>query len=242
MSTTAISSVASSKSLFALIADACIEVQIVILVLIMASVWSWAIIIGKYLAFKRIKSRTREFERVFALDRIEIIFDKLKSLDFKRLAPIQVIFVSMVSELKKHTVGKTHLSIDEQHKIKSKLDTIFVSSKSQQIHNLEKYLGDLATVSSVSPFIGLFGTVWGIMDSFQAIAVSKNTSLAVVAPGIAEALLATAIGLIAAIPALIFYNTLLTMISDVETETDNFVITLNTAFSQILESHGSKAQ
>jgi len=242
MVTTAASSVTSSKSLFALVADACVEVQIVILILIMASVWSWAIIIGKYLAFKRIKARTREFERVFAVDRIDLIFEKLKNSDFKRLAPIQVIFVSMVSELKKHTAGKTHLSIDEQHKIKNKLDAIFANSRSQQIHSLEKYLGDLATVSSVSPFIGLFGTVWGIMDSFQAISVSKNTSLAVVAPGIAEALLATAIGLIAAIPALIFYNTLTTMISEVETDTDNFSTTLNAAFLQVLEGYGNKTQ
>ena len=108
-------------------------------------------------------------------------------------------------------------------------------SKNKEIEQLESKLGFLATVGSAAPFIGLFGTVWGIMHSFQSIAASKNTSLAVVAPGIAEALLATAIGLFAAIPATIFYNYLTSNVDRFENEIDNFSYELNSLLSRAID-------
>jgi len=202
----------NTKSLFGLIVDADITVQLVMLLLVAASIWSWTIIIYKWLSLDDIFKRTAHFEKIFPQASIEKIFDHFEN---SAKAPIEKLFVTTVARKKKGAD-------------KSELHSTIITTKNRCMEELEDKINYLATIASSTPFIGLFGTVWGIMHSFQSIAASKNTSLAVVAPGIAEALLATGLGLIAAIPALIFYNILSSRIYRIESKLDNFAIELYT--------------
>ena len=170
-------------------------VKSVIIILIAASVYSWAIIFDKYKLFKKINKTSDEFEEKFWKSKsAETFFNNLPTnLD----DPMAKVFrVTMQSVIK--TRSKSNLS--------ERLGSTLQSNIEKQMNIIEKNYTFLATVGSTAPFIGLFGTVWGIMNSFQSIAISRNTSLAIVAPGIAEALFATALGLLAAIPAVIAYN------------------------------------
>ena len=172
-----------------------IIVKSVIIILIAASVYSWAIIFDKYKLFKKINKTSDEFEEKFWKSKsAETFFNNLPAnLD----DPMAKVFkVTMQSVIK--TRSKSNLS--------ERLGSTLQSNIEKQMNIIEKNYTFLATVGSTAPFIGLFGTVWGIMNSFQSIAISRNTSLAIVAPGIAEALFATALGLLAAIPAVIAYN------------------------------------
>ena len=216
-----VNSISSSKSLISLISGADLIVQSTMLILLIASIWSWAIIIDKWIHLSRIRKRMRSFERLFNEEQMDSIFNSFKN---SVSSPIEHVFVAAMKELNKHD------SANYSQRLRNKINTIMITTKNRHINHLEKNLNYLATVSSAAPFIGLFGTVWGIMHSFQSIAASKNTSLVVVAPGIAEALLATALGLMAAIPALIFYNALTAKIHDVEHRVENF----SAEFSSIL--------
>jgi biopolymer transport protein TolQ len=172
-------------------------VKSVIIILILASVWCWAIAVEKYQKFKRLNEETNVFEEAFwgsqSLD------DFHRQLDTNYHHPMQNLFLVAIHEWQNRQRGqKTSVSM--------RVERVMTNTLQKEMLSLEKGLGILATVGSTATFIGLFGTVWGIMNSFQAIAASKNTSLAIVAPGIAEALFATAIGLIAAIPAVMLYN------------------------------------
>jgi len=202
----------STKSLFGLIIDADLTVQIVMLLLFASSIWSWTIIIYKWLSFAEIFKKTAHFEKIFSQASTEKIYDHFEN---SAKAPIEKLFVTTFAKKKKGAD-------------KSEINSIIVTTKNRCMEELEDKMSYLATIASSTPFIGLFGTVWGIMHSFQSIAASKNTSLAVVAPGIAEALLATGLGLIAAIPALIFYNILNAKIYRIESSLDNFAIELYT--------------
>ena len=172
-------------------------VKAVIIILIAASVYSWALIFEKYKLFKKIEKSTNSFEDKFWKSRSAESF--YNTLTNKEKDPIANIFQSAMAELIK-TKSKSS-SIQS-----ARVSRIIEISAYKEINLLEKNFTFLATVGSTAPFIGLFGTVWGIMNSFQSIAISRNTSLAIVAPGIAEALFATALGLLAAIPAVIAYN------------------------------------
>ena len=172
-----------------------IIVKSVIIILIAASVYSWAIIFDKYKLFKKINKTSDEFEEKFWKSKsAETFFNNLPANIDDPMA--KVFRVTMQSVIK--TRSKSNLS--------ERLGSTLQSNIEKQMNIIEKNYTLLATVGSTAPFIGLFGTVWGIMNSFQSIAISRNTSLAIVAPGIAEALFATALGLLAAIPAVIAYN------------------------------------
>ena len=172
-----------------------IIVKSVIVILIAASVYSWAIIIEKIRLFKKINQSSDEFEEKFWKSRSAESF--YNSLPSKIDDPMANVFKDSMQVVMK-TRSKSNLS--------EKLQSVLEVNIEKQMNILEKNYTFLATVGSTAPFIGLFGTVWGIMNSFQSIAISRNTSLAIVAPGIAEALFATALGLLAAIPAVVAYN------------------------------------
>ncbi|NRA73420.1 MAG: MotA/TolQ/ExbB proton channel family protein [Rickettsiales bacterium] len=223
-----------NKSIFDIIIDADIVVQIVIAILLLASIWSWSIIINKILHLRSVKQRNTSFLKTFhSQTNLKNIFETIKDNVF---APIEFIFVSVVNELNLNNTDESEsYSTEHKTKIKNRVHSTMLHSKNKSINELENSLGYLATIAAVTPFIGLFGTVWGIMKSFQAIAFSKNTSLAVVAPGIAEALFATALGLVAAIPALMFYNILSSKINSAENIADDFLVKLNNKIEKSLK-------
>ena len=187
-------------SLWALFLQAHIVVKLVMIGLFLASLWCWAIIIYKTMAYRRIRSRIAAFEDDFwSGQSLEELYRKRANDKADGLA---AVFVAAMREWKRSFESQARSFAGLQMRIEKVMNV----SIAREIERLERRLLVLATVGSAGPFVGLFGTVWGIMSSFQSIAASKNTSLAVVAPGIAEALFATAVGLIAAIPATIFYN------------------------------------
>ena len=172
-------------------------VKSVIIILIAASIFSWAIIFNKQKLFKKINLSTIEFENKFWKAKSAESFSN--SLPSKSQDPATLIFKDAMVELLKTKSKSSSVQI-------ARVERILEISTEKQFRQIEKNFIFLATVGATAPFIGLFGTVWGIMNSFQSIAISRNTSLAIVAPGIAEALFATALGLLAAIPAVIAYN------------------------------------
>jgi len=177
-----------------------IVVQIVMVGLILASVWSWAIIVEKLFAFRRARIEADRFEQMFWSG--QSLEELYASLARGRSIAMAALFVAAMREWKRSVEGNIRALGGIQMRVEKVMDVTI----SREMERLDRRLLFLATVGSTAPFVGLFGTVWGIMSSFQAIAASKNTSLAVVAPGIAEALFATALGLLAAIPAVVFYN------------------------------------
>ena len=184
-------------SLLQLFLRADFVVKSVIIVLIAASIYSWALIFEKYRLFKKIEKGTNSFEEKFWKSKsAESFYNSLSNRDKD---PMANIFQSAMSELIKTKSKSSSIQA-------ARVTRILEISGDKEIKLIEKHFTFLATVGSTAPFIGLFGTVWGIMNSFQSIAISRNTSLAIVAPGIAEALFATALGLLAAVPAVIAYN------------------------------------
>ena len=182
-------------SIMKLFVRADIIVKSVIIILIASSIYSWAVIIEKIRLFKKINLSTEEFETKFWKSKSAESF--YNSLPSGNNDPMANIFRNSMQVLLK---SKRSSNLEE------KMSRMLEVSIEQQMEKIEKSYTFLATVGSTAPFIGLFGTVWGIMNSFQSIAISRNTSLAIVAPGIAEALFATALGLLAAIPAVVAYN------------------------------------
>jgi biopolymer transport protein TolQ len=182
-------------SLLSLFIRADIIVKSVILILIACSVYSWAVIINKIKLFKKINQTTEEFETKFWNSKSAETF--YNSLPTNIEDPMALVFKDAMQNLLKR---KSKIDLH------NRMTTMLETGIEKQMSKISKGYTFLATVGSTAPFIGLFGTVWGIMNSFQSIAISRNTSLAIVAPGIAEALFATALGLLAAIPAVIAYN------------------------------------
>jgi biopolymer transport protein TolQ len=172
-----------------------IIVKSVIIILVVSSIYSWAIIFEKIKLFKKINKSTDEFENKFWKSKSAETF--YNSLPSNVNDPMANLFKNSMQVLLK---SKRSSNLDE------KMSRILEINVEQEMEKIDKSYTFLATVGSTAPFIGLFGTVWGIMNSFQSIAISRNTSLAIVAPGIAEALFATALGLLAAIPAVVAYN------------------------------------
>ena len=182
-------------SLWSLFIRADFVVKSVILMLIGCSIYSWAIIIEKLRLFKKINSESKEFEEKFWKSKSAETF--YNSLPVNPENPMALLFKDSMQTLLK-AKNKSNLS--------ERMSSVLEVNIEKQITKIDKGFTFLATVGSTAPFIGLFGTVWGIMNSFQSIAISRNTSLAIVAPGIAEALFATALGLLAAIPSVVAYN------------------------------------
>ena len=191
---------AGSVTLWGLFIQAGFIVKLVMLGLIAASVWTWAIVVDKSVSYGKARRQLDSFEQVFWSG--QSLEELYRTLADRQTSGMSAMFVAAMREWKKSFERGARSPIGLQMRIDRAMDVTLA----RESEALEARLGSLATIGSAAPFVGLFGTVVGIMTSFQAIAGSKQTSLAVVAPGIAEALLATAIGLVAAIPAVIAYN------------------------------------
>lgn len=196
---------AGDLSIWALVLQADLVVKLVMLVLLAASVWCWAIIFHKSRQIRRMRLRADNFEETFwSGGSLEDLYERTaRGADHPMVAVFNAAMHEWQTARKRGTPRPGEgLSAG----LGDRIDRVMSVAVAREMESLENHLGFLATVGSTAPFIGLFGTVWGIMNSFQSIAMTKNTSLAVVAPGIAEALLATALGLVAAIPAVVAYN------------------------------------
>jgi len=200
----ALPSIGSGVSLFDLAFHASFVVQVVMIGLLSCSVWVWAIAIDKVFLYARTKRAMDRFEQAFWSG--QSIEELYRTLSAKPTQSMAACFVAAMREWKRSFESQSRSFAGLQMRIEKVMNV----SIAREVDRLERRLLVLATVGSAGPFVGLFGTVWGIMTSFQSIAASKNTSLAVVAPGIAESLFATALGLVAAIPAVIAYNKLAT--------------------------------
>lgn len=224
-----------SLSLISLISQADIIVQLVMLLLVIASLWSWAIIFDKIIKFRVLKKRSDQFEEIFEESvSLEDIHSEAKNSDNH---PLARIFIACMQEWKSNNIKQILADVESEKKssLKERLMGVMQVATNRSMQKMEMGLNFLAIVGSSAPFIGLFGTVWGIMSSFQGIAISKNTSLAVVAPGIAEALLATAFGLFAAIPAVFFYNIFSAKINYFTERAQNFSVQLLGILSKELD-------
>jgi biopolymer transport protein TolQ len=194
-------------TIWGLFLEADIIVKAVIVILLLASFWSWAVIFEKVLRMRRLRGLADDFEDSFWGGSLDDLYDEI---DNQPPDPMSAIFVSAMREWRRSTVNLGAKAELLRTGLKERIERVMDITLGREMERLEKQMIFLASVGSSAPFIGLFGTVWGIMNAFTSIAASKNTTLAVVAPGIAEALFATALGLVAAIPAVIGFNKLST--------------------------------
>lgn len=178
----------------------------VLLLLLLASIWSWAIIIEKIFRLRKLDGQAGDFEDLFwSGGALEDLYDRV---GVQPQDPMSAMFGAAMREWRRSAARGTATATQMRAGLQQRIERVMYVTLGREMDRLERYMTFLASVGSTAPFIGLFGTVWGIMNSFHAIGASKNTSLAVVAPGISEALFATALGLVAAIPAVIAYNKL----------------------------------
>ncbi len=219
-------------SVWGLFLNADLIVQFVILVLLAASIWCWSIIFNKYFLYKRITQEADQFESHFwNAKSLDDLYDRLIS---HVKDPMSSVFASAMREWRSSSAGPGAVAA-----IPQRVERIMQVTVNRELDDLEKHLSFLATVGATAPFVGLFGTVWGIMNSFQGIAMMKSTNLAVVAPGIAEALFATALGLIAAIPAVIAYNKLSNDLNRYAVRLEGFVQEFSAIIARKVDVRGS---
>jgi len=229
-----ISDVSMDVSFWGLVLQADTIVKIVMLILLIASIWSWSIIIEKTKRFFLLKKQAEVFENTFwSGESLEKLY---KEEETNPQGPLATVFVAGMYEWTRASNSNSLSNEKIQAGLQERIHQVMNVAVTRELENIEKNIGFLATVGSTAPFIGLFGTVWGIMNSFQSIALSKDTSLAVVAPGIAEALLATALGLVAAIPAVIAYNKLSNNLNTYALRLQNFA----SEFEALLSRHLSE--
>jgi biopolymer transport protein TolQ len=205
-------------SMMALFERADIVVKSVIILLVLASVWCWAIIFEKWFSIRRLNKRSNLFEKSFwSGQSLDDLYDRISP---QPRDPMSAVFVAAMREWRRSPskLDTSRVTVN----LAERIDRVMQITVQREMDRVERYMTFLATTGSTAPFIGLFGTVWGIMNSFQSIALSKNTSLAVVAPGIAEALFATGLGLLAAIPAVVAYNKLSRDLDRYAGRLDNF--------------------
>ena len=217
--------------MLALFERADLIVKSVIILLLLASLWCWAIIFEKWIGVRRLNKRSNAFEKTFwSGQSLDDLYDRISA---EPRDPMSSVFVAAMREWRrspsKSGIGGATVSLAER------IDRVMHITVQREMDRVERYMTFLATTGSTAPFIGLFGTVWGIMNSFQSIALSKNTSLAVVAPGIAEALFATALGLLAAIPAVVAYNKLSRDLDRYAGRLDNFAVEFGAILSREME-------
>lgn len=225
---------AGDLSFIGLVMQADAVVKGVMLLLLLSSIWSWAIIFDKWISYRLIKSKTKLFEKSFwSGQSLESLFERVRGREHH---PLALVFASAMQEWQSRNVRDLTTNSNLRAGTKERIYQAMQVASSKSLEAMESNLGFLATVGSSATFVGLFGTVWGIMVSFQSIAVTKNTTLAVVAPGIAEALLATAFGLAAAIPAMVFYNKFATEINKITNQLDDFSNELGAIISKELDS------
>ena len=220
-------------TLWGLFLQAHLVVKAVMIGLLIASIWVWAIAIDKTILYARTRRQMDHFEQVFWSG--QSLEELYKSLSARPTQAMAALFVAAMREWKRTYEGGARSLGGLTQRIEKVMDVTIA----REVERLERRLLVLATVGSAGPFIGLFGTVWGIMTSFQSIAASKNTSLAVVAPGIAEALFATAIGLVAAIPATIFYNKFISDVNRQAQRLEGFADEFSAILSRQLDERGS---
>ncbi len=220
-------------SMFALFMSADFVVKSVIVILVLASIYCWSIIISKLLRLRQLKQMEKEFEEIFwSGNSFEDIYE---TLNFNQLDPKSKIFCAAISEWKKSKSTSKKESDHNIASLKDRMQRSMIVTFNKESEVIEKNLTFLATSGSTAPFIGLFGTVWGIMNSFKSIAVAQNTNLSVVAPGIAEALFATALGLFVAIPAVVAYNKISSDLSKYFVSLETFMDEFTTIFFRQLE-------
>jgi biopolymer transport protein TolQ len=224
---------AAQVTLWGLFLQAHLVVKAVMIGLLIASIWVWAIVIDKTILYARTRRQMDHFEQVFWSG--QSLEELYKSLSARPTQAMSALFVAAMREWKRTYEGGARSLAGLTQRIEKVMDVTIA----REVERLERRLLVLATVGSAGPFIGLFGTVWGIMTSFQSIAASKNTSLAVVAPGIAEALFATAIGLVAAIPATIFYNKFISDVNRQAQRLEGFADEFSAILSRQLDERGS---
>lgn len=211
---------APDLSMIGMFTQADFVVQVVMVMLLFASFWCWSIIFSKVIKLKKLRIEADVFEEAFwSGGSIEALYDRVRNTESD---PITSTFVAAMKELKRGTKNAVLKSDTVKTSLFQRIERIMQNTADREMEGVGSHMGFLASVGSVAPFIGLFGTVWGIMNSFQGIAASQSTNLAVVAPGIAEALLATALGLLAAIPAVLGYNKLSHDINTYQSRLENF--------------------
>jgi biopolymer transport protein TolQ len=224
---------APTLSMISLFLQADLIVKGVMVLLLAASFWSWAIIFDKVLKVKRLVRAADAFEESFwSGGSIEDLYDRIGS---RPVDPMSATFAAAMLEWRRSAAKGLVVAGALQTSLKERIEKAMNVTVGRELERAERYMAFLATVGSTAPFVGLFGTVWGIMNSFESIAASKNTSLAVVAPGIAEALFTTALGLIAAIPAVVGYNKLITDLGRYGNRLDNFSSEFSAILSRQLE-------
>ena len=220
-------------SIWGMFLNADIFSKLIMLLLICISIWSWAIIVDKLLRFRTLKRDLIAFDATFwSGQSLEQLYERTKrAVD----NPMSAIFVAAMNELKrapdKSLTADSFLKIGQKDRLMQAMNLV----RNREIERIESYLGFLASVGAYAPFVGILGMVWSIMHNFQAIAVSKSVSLPVIAPSIAEALLATALGLIAAIPAVGFYNYLMGKVNYMSNRLDDFIAELYTILSRNID-------
>jgi len=212
-------------------------VKLVMLILVLLSFWCWAVIFDKAFRLRRLSSRAKSFEDSFwSGGSLDDLYDRIGN---KPGDPMAAVFAAAMREWRRSASRGLVATQTMRTSLQDRIERVMQVALGREMERLEKYMSFLASVGSTAPFIGLFGTVWGIMNSFQSIAASKNTSLAVVAPGIAEALFATALGLVAAIPAVIAYNKLSTELARYAGRLDAFADEFSAILSRQLDEKGS---
>lgn len=227
---------AHDLSLWGLFLQADFVVKTVMVMLLAASIWCWTIIFDKLLRIRKLDRHAQQFEEAFwSGGSLEDLYDRIGP---RPADPMSAVFVSAMREWRRSTSKGLTATDQVRASLQQRIDRVMQVTVAREMEHLERYMTFLANVGSTAPFIGLFGTVWGIMNSFSSIAASKNTSLAVVAPGIAEALFATALGLVAAIPAVIAYNKLNTDLTRYGNRLDTFSTEFGAILSRQLEERG----
>ena len=228
----AVTSVVNDFSLLSLFFRADLVIKSVIIILILSSIYSWAIIAAKLVRMRRLKQLENEFDEIFwSGNSFEDLFE---TFNYNQNDPKSKIFCSAINEWKKSKKDKN--DIKDINSLKERMNRSMQVTFNKETEIIEKNLTFLATAGSTAPFIGLFGTVWGIMNSFQSIAIAQNTNLSVVAPGIAEALFATALGLFVAIPAVVAYNKITSDFSKYFISLESFIDEFTTIFFRQLEN------
>ena len=221
-------------SLFSLFLRADFIVKSVIIILILASIYSWSIIVGKLMKMNKLKKLDKEFDDIFWSG--NSFEDLYETFNYNQNDPKSKIFCSAILEWRKSKKDITSLNSSDLNSLKERMARTMQVAFNKETEIIEKNLTFLATAGSTAPFIGLFGTVWGIMNSFKSIAIAQNTNLSVVAPGIAEALFATALGLFVAIPAVVAYNKITSDLSKYFISLETFIDEFSTIFFRQLEN------
>jgi biopolymer transport protein TolQ len=225
--------VAHDLSIVSLFLQADTIVKLVLFILLAASFWSWAVIFDKMMRLRRLSRDAESFEESFwSGGSLDDLYDRIGT---GPVDPMSAVFGAAMREWRRSAAKGLIASTTMRTSLQQRIERVMQVTVGREMERLERFMPFLATVGSTAPFVGLFGTVWGIMNSFQSIAAAKNTSLAVVAPGIAEALFATALGLVAAIPAVVAYNKLSTDFSRYAGRLDAFASEFSAILSRQLD-------